>query len=370
MTDMRKPRCFVAMAFDHDDTDALYEKSIQPVLKSNSVIPVVINRCEDNRDINNQIIEQLESCDFCIVDLTYTRPSVYFEAGYAQRAVEVIYTVRSDHLARNQPDDRRVHFDLQMKPLIRWTKPEDPGFRTRLENRLRQTVLRGWSRKEASQQKDEAQRSQFSHMPLEERLSTLKTEGLKSLMKIGFTSWMPLRGPFYQGKAVSGPEVLNLVGELNWVLSTQPGKKRLHVVSLRVEESLTLKKLRDEVGHRLVSSNYPPHLDGYRLVDDRTRPTETLEDHILASVKSLPRGRIVSAMPSLGWSDAANCYTSERTWTYDGRRWNDAGRTWRKVKLTVLRRINVHCVDNIRSLPEFRESLGKMVEAMKKTQRR
>jgi len=35
MTEMRKPRCFVAMAFDHDDIDALYEESIQAVLKSN-----------------------------------------------------------------------------------------------------------------------------------------------------------------------------------------------------------------------------------------------------------------------------------------------------------------------------------------------
>lgn len=368
MTETRRPRCFVAMAFDHDDTDALYEASIQPVLKSNSVIPIVINRREDNRDINNQIIEQLESCDFCIVDLTYTRPSVYFEAGYAQRAVDVIYTVRSDHLARNQPDDRRVHFDLQMKPLIRWTDPDDPGFRARLERRLRQTVLREWSGKQVSRQELETQRSQFSHLPLAERLSTLRTEGLKSLMEIGFTAWTPLRSPFHDGKAVSGPEILGLVRELNWILSTQLRRKRLQVVSLRVEESLTLKMLGDEVGHRLVSSNYPPHLDGYRLVDDRTRPTETLENHILASVRSLPRSRVVSAMPSLGWSDAANCYTSERTWTYDGRRWNAASRTSRKVKLTVLRRINVHCVDNIRSLPEFRESLGKIVEAMKKTQ--
>jgi len=256
-----------------------------------------------------------------------------------------------------------------MKPLIRWTKPDDPGFRARLQKRLRQTVLREWSWKEASRQKEEAQRSQFSHLPLAERLSTLRTEGLKSLMEIGFTSWMPLRGPFYEGKAVSGPEILNLVGELNWMLSTQLRKKRLQVVSLRIEESLTLKKLRDEVGHRLVSSNYPPHLDGFRLIDDRTRPTETLENHILASVNSLPRSRVVSAMPSLGWDNAANCYTSEKTWAYDGRRWNATSRTSRKVKLTVLRRINVHCIDNMRSLPEFRESLGKIVEVTKKTQR-
>ncbi|MBA7694210.1 hypothetical protein ES703_102817 [subsurface metagenome] len=134
MTLARKPRCFVAMAFDHDDTDSLYEKSIKPVLKSLGVIPVIINRREDNRDINQQIIKQLNACDFCIADLTYTRPSVYFEAGYAQRAVEVVYTVRNDHLHKNQPDDRRVHFDLQMKPLIRWVGPDDEILNWLLKN--------------------------------------------------------------------------------------------------------------------------------------------------------------------------------------------------------------------------------------------
>ena len=91
------------MAFDHDDTDALYEKSIQPVLKSNSVTPVIINRREDNRDINNQIIEQLESCDFCIVDLNL-HPAIGLlrSLQFTPSAQwEVIYTVRSDHLARD-----------------------------------------------------------------------------------------------------------------------------------------------------------------------------------------------------------------------------------------------------------------------------
>ena len=89
------------MAFDHDDTDALFERGILPVLRRNGVSPVIINRRESNDDLNNQIVQELDSSDFCIADLTYTRPSVYFEAGYAQRSIPVIYTVRADHLGRN-----------------------------------------------------------------------------------------------------------------------------------------------------------------------------------------------------------------------------------------------------------------------------
>lgn len=142
MSSTTKPRCFVAMAFDHEDTDQIYDNVIEKILTRNGVIPIIINRKQDNRDINIQIIDELDRCDFCITDLTYTRPSVYFEAGYAQRQVEVIYTVRSDHLKKNQPDDKRVHFDLQMKPIIRWKNPEDTTFPIRLEKRLKTTILK------------------------------------------------------------------------------------------------------------------------------------------------------------------------------------------------------------------------------------
>ncbi len=92
-----KPTCFVAMAFGKEDTEKLYDNLMLPVLNKLNIRPVIINRQESNDDLNLQIMEELEKCDFAIADLTYARPSVYFEAGFAQRAVEVIYTVRADH---------------------------------------------------------------------------------------------------------------------------------------------------------------------------------------------------------------------------------------------------------------------------------
>ncbi len=59
------------------------------MLRRNDVTPVIINRRQSNQDLNVQIINQIERCNFCIADLTYARQSVYFEAGYAQREVEV-----------------------------------------------------------------------------------------------------------------------------------------------------------------------------------------------------------------------------------------------------------------------------------------
>ena len=367
MVSSRKPRCFVAMAFDRDDTDGLYEESISPVLRSNGVTPVIINRREDNRDINHQIIEQLNACDFCIADLTYTRPSVYFEAGYAQRAVQVIYTVRADHLHQNQPDDLRVHFDLQMKPLISWTKPDDEKFRTKLERRLRRTVISEWKRAEASREKEQSERANFSHMSLAERLQKLRGDALTLFNKLGFKSWTPLLSQiFSDAKEMSYQQMMTYLNVYSWMTSRQRRRRLLDVISLRVEESLTLKQLRDEFGYRFVSSHYPPHLEGMRMIEERSPISKVVEHHVLCSIKPIPRDRIVSAMPSLRWESAASCYTKETGWNYKGTKWYKTrrGRDHTEVEISVHRSINIHVIDNIRSLPEFRQSLVAVIEGI------
>src|SRR5215472_9716952 len=54
-----------------------------------------MGRLEHNDDIDKRIMKEIKACDFAIADLTYARPSVYFEAGFAQRSVPV--TSRKDH---------------------------------------------------------------------------------------------------------------------------------------------------------------------------------------------------------------------------------------------------------------------------------
>ncbi len=188
-----KPRCFVALAVGPDDTEAYYDRLVKPVLDRNGITPVVISRRESNDDLNNQIIEQLGKCDVCIADLTYARPSVYFEAGYAQHKIPVIYTVRQDHLGRNQPDSERVHFDLAMKPLIKWSNPSDPQFRKRLEKRLRGTFLKDWRHQREGDEQRERDRRTFSGWPLKERLARLRGHTIHALRERGYRSWAVLR---------------------------------------------------------------------------------------------------------------------------------------------------------------------------------
>ncbi|HUS50435.1 MAG TPA: hypothetical protein VMZ91_09740, partial [Candidatus Paceibacterota bacterium] len=79
---MKKISCFVACAFGKDDVDEIYENAILPVLKLMEIKPYRVDQIEHNDDIDNKIIELISKCDICIADLTYARPSVYYEAGY------------------------------------------------------------------------------------------------------------------------------------------------------------------------------------------------------------------------------------------------------------------------------------------------
>lgn len=154
---MKRLRCFVAMAFGYDDTDKVYERIEKafPKIEFRRV-----DRVNHNNDIDKQIIEELNAADVVISDLTYARPSAYWEAGYAQgRPIPVVYTSRSDHISTRQKtlvkglmegvpdkqhktierlltDSHRVHFDLQMRNIIDWSKPTDALFIKRLRARI------------------------------------------------------------------------------------------------------------------------------------------------------------------------------------------------------------------------------------------
>jgi len=131
-------KCFIAMAFGKDDCDKIYENSILPTLKELKVDPIRVDRREHREDLNNYIIKMLKTSHFALADLTYARPSVYYEAGFAERSIPIVYTARADHLSRAQSDDSlRVHFDLEMKKIVSWKDRDDRSFSKRLRKRVK-----------------------------------------------------------------------------------------------------------------------------------------------------------------------------------------------------------------------------------------
>lgn len=121
---MRKLKCFIASAFGKDDVNAIYDRVINPTLKKLNIQALRVDRVNHNDKIDRKIIELITACDFVIADLSYARPSVYYEAGFAEGLSKaVIYLARFDHTKQKEGDDEgnlRIHFDLLTQNIILW----------------------------------------------------------------------------------------------------------------------------------------------------------------------------------------------------------------------------------------------------------
>lgn len=196
---LKKISCFVACAFGRDDVDEIYQNAVLPVLKSMEIKPYRVDQIEHNDDIDNKIIELISKCDICIADLTYARPSVYYEAGYFTGLKKpVIFIARKDHFSPKKEDvygNFKVHFDLQMKNIIQWssTKRVDT-FKKKILSRLKliskpllQRIEKEYKQKNAQQE--------FSKLSQEDKKLTLETQLLEFFKE---RSWIDNK--FNEGK--------------------------------------------------------------------------------------------------------------------------------------------------------------------------
>ena len=65
----KKLRCFVAMAFDHEDTDAIYDKHIKKAITEVDMIPIRVDRVTHNDRIDAKIREEITRADIFVADL-------------------------------------------------------------------------------------------------------------------------------------------------------------------------------------------------------------------------------------------------------------------------------------------------------------
>jgi nucleoside 2-deoxyribosyltransferase len=195
-------KCFIASAFDRNDVDALYDQGIVPVLRKLRITPTRVDRVEHNDDIDDRIFALIEEAQFCIADLTYARPSVYYEAGYAFGSGKpVIYTARQDHFRAREDDtvgNLRVHFDLQMKNIIPWGEP-NKVFLSRLTRRVRH-VIGPLLRKECMADAKAKQAAQFAAMSQNSRLAEVLRKGMQLLRSRGYSGGLEDEGPLREDR--------------------------------------------------------------------------------------------------------------------------------------------------------------------------
>jgi nucleoside 2-deoxyribosyltransferase len=176
------------MAFDNADTDSIFQQ-MKRTLRKIGVSLRRVDRIEHNDDIDDKIILEIEQADFVIADLTYARPSVYFEAGYAQgRPVPVVYTARKDHFRPRHDDSYgnfRVHFDLQMRNIIAWAGPADAMFLKRLKTRVSKVISPIVKQKRIDAEARHRE-SSFRNLALQDQLDLLRRTARYHLSRLSF----------------------------------------------------------------------------------------------------------------------------------------------------------------------------------------
>ena len=119
---------FVAMPIDPDDPALEYVlASIKEVCSCNGVNAERVDESPSSERITDRILESIRRAEFVIVDLTSSKPNVYYEAGYAQgQGKTPIYVAKNG---------TNLEFDLKDYPVIFFKNMRQ--LKEELEKRLR-----------------------------------------------------------------------------------------------------------------------------------------------------------------------------------------------------------------------------------------
>jgi hypothetical protein len=300
------------MAFGHADADAIYA-TIQKALKPMSIKTFRVDRIEHNDDIDKRIIAEIEAADFVLADLTYARPSVYFEAGYAQRVIPVIYIARRDHF-RDKPEDPngnlRVHFDLQMRNIIAWSSGPDRIFPKRLKARIRKVIAPLLLQK----QEKEAQRhqiSEFNGRSVQEKHKLLIGIAEKHFRKLRYEV-TPLTSDENSRQFPFSPAPIPMQGGL---AAIKQNRNEFRVIVVHTTPSIT-KTLCDI--YSMLMNQFPLYS---KQIESGNVPKRIREDLVICSFGSGGFTRLHKGIPYLRAGDTGHTLISDKPlslYRYDG----------------------------------------------------
>jgi len=282
-------RCFVAMRIGEPELDRLLDRAIIPTLRAAGVRGVRVDRIVHNDDVDDRIIHELDRADLVLADLTFARPSVYFEAGWADGVGKpVIYTCRRDHLHPKEDDELgnlRVHFDLQMKNIITWSSPSDRTFARRLDKRVR-LLSRPIQMQRDREARVREEHAAFERRSVRDRLAAVLDIGARKLRAAGFSGT--------HLKSGEGIGLMPVYGPKEPFAFAWSGAKRMQGgiegAFISLYESLTQSRLRDCA--QFVASA-PPHDMNPR---PSVRPKAVREHIVLCSLRTVPDSRVASSL--------------------------------------------------------------------------
>ena len=300
-----KLRCFVAMAVGQPQTDQVYKRYIKPVLRDLGIHSIFMGDLEHNDDIVMRIVREIEKCNFAVADLTFARPSVYFEAGYAYRKVPVVYTCRRDHLKPKTDDpsgNLKVHFDVQTRNIVDWSSPRDSTFAAKLRKRIAIVIRPLLLTKKADDQRV-SEEKEFGARSLHSRLASAHTIVTPALHRAG---WRP---------------ILNYARDDFWA-AYQNKSGTLNLALLWVQRTFTQRQIYEHVRpiYELMQSRLRPGAWSENEWDHKfgafkkptareTKGIKKLRAQIVfCALDRIPRQRFSAGLPSYRASDDPDVY--------------------------------------------------------------
>lgn len=352
-------RCFVAMAFGREDTDAVYDDHIKKAIEAANMTPIRVDRVVHLDRIDAKIRKEVENADIVVADLTYARPSVYWEAGYAERQSPVIYTCRADHLQPDPADkygNYQVHFDLKNANIITWSGKEDSVF----QENLRQTLLyasRPIQKRKGQEQSRKLIRQEFSSKSQTEKIKLINKATDDALSGLGYRA-IPKKHWFFDNHGGGGgtryPTFWKKVGSTS-ILLTRFG----------CSSSLTQKELEHQAFRfmfkfaRFVVWEELPDF----IVQQTRRRIKAQRRLILFSVlQAVPQNRIANVLPDWRRNGSYLHYSYHHIAEHSGPRRQNVTSIASSSELLIL--------DKISSPPEYSETLSQAlsnIEELKTT---
>jgi hypothetical protein len=278
--------------------------------------PLRIDELEHFDNIDQRILTEIEKSDFMVADLTYERPSVYFEAGYAERKpMPVIYTCRADHFSPTGPESSRIHFDIRQRPIVKWVNPDDSTFEARLKRRVTRAIMPLVKHRKEDLQSQEEE-AHFGRLSLGARSTQLIAAGKKLANGLGFRAVVEKnqqrKESGWLGYRTSGTAIRRLL-----ILASPCTKTDL--VRVKGWASVILGKIPTPA---IVSKE--------------------MDRIVLLCLGSVPTSRVESVFHDFT------------------RRDQRLVRTWRKREQNCL--LTIHLIDKIRSVTQFEDALRAAIE--------
>jgi hypothetical protein len=136
---------FIVMSFN-STLDFLYRDALVPAVTDSGLQPYRVDREEFEGTISEEILKKIRNSRLVVADLTDERPNCYFELGYALAlAKPIVLAARKDHDPRRElrnPDDPKVHFDLDSHKITYWARERMDELRQELAARMKKHLER------------------------------------------------------------------------------------------------------------------------------------------------------------------------------------------------------------------------------------